>query len=100
MEGASVYIPPDRRRALAGGHALAPQATGAVLFADISGFTPLTNALVAEFGARRGADELTRQLNIIYTALITEVERFGGSVIGFSGDPERVCFRLTEQTLS
>ncbi len=86
MESASVYIPPDRRRALASGHSLAQQAMGAALFADISGFTPLTNALVAEFGARRGADELTRQLNIIYTALITEVERFGGSVIGFSGD--------------
>jgi len=86
MESASVYIPPDRRRALAGGHSLAQRASGAVLFADISGFTPLTNALVAEFGARRGADELTRQLNLIYSALITEVERFGGSVIGFSGD--------------
>ena len=100
MEGASVYIPPDRRRALAGGHALAPQATGAVLFADISGFTPLTNALVAEFGARRGADELTRQLNVIYTALITEVERFGGSVIGFSGDAITCWFDAETATQS
>ncbi|MFN8494255.1 MAG: tetratricopeptide repeat protein [Caldilineaceae bacterium] len=65
---------------------LPERAWGAVLFADISGFTPLTNALVAEFGARRGADELTRQLNLVYNALITEVETFGGSVIGFSGD--------------
>jgi predicted ATPase/class 3 adenylate cyclase len=59
---------------------------GATLFADISGFTPLTTALVRSYGARRGADELTRHLNMVYTALINEVERYGGSVIGFSGD--------------
>jgi len=60
--------------------------SGAVLFADVSGFTPLTAALLEELGLRRGPEELTRQLNLVYETLITEVHRYGGSVIGFSGD--------------
>jgi predicted ATPase/class 3 adenylate cyclase len=86
METTSAYLPADRRLALARGEDLPQAAPGAVLFVDISGFTPLTNLLVQRFGPRRGADELTRQLNAIYSALIAEVERYGGQVIGFSGD--------------
>lgn len=86
MQLAAAYIAIDRRHALATGHHLPEETIGATLFADISGFTPLTTALVRSYGPRRGADELTRQLNLVYTALISEVERYGGSVIGFSGD--------------
>lgn len=86
MQPAAAYIASDRRRALATGQSLPEETIGATLFADISGFTPLTTALVRSYGPRRGADELTRQLNLVYTALISEVERYGGSVIGFSGD--------------
>ena len=86
MESLDVYIPMDRRQAMVRGQELPDRAQGAALFADISGFTPLTEALVHEFGPRRGADELTRQLNQIYDALITEVHRYGGSVISFGGD--------------
>ena len=68
------------------GKSLSDRARGAALFADISGFTPLTEALVRELGPRRGADELTRQLNLVYDALIAEVHRYRGSVITFSGD--------------
>jgi adenylate cyclase len=57
-----------------------------VLFADISGFTPLTEALVKTLGARRGAEVLPQKLNSVYDALIGEVDRYGGHVIGFSGD--------------
>jgi adenylate cyclase len=80
------YIPIDRRHAMVRGEDLPGQAHGAVLSADISGFTPLTEALVQELGPRRGADELTRQLNRVYDALIAEVHDYGGSVIGFGGD--------------
>lgn len=86
MQPAAAYIASDRRCALATGQSLPEETIGATLFADISGFTPLTTALVHSYGPRRGADELTRQLNLVYTALISEVERYGGSVIGFSGD--------------
>ncbi len=86
VETPSAYIPIDRRRAMAQGVELPDRASGAALFADISGFTPLTEALLKEYGPKRGAEELTGQLNLIYDALVTEVHRYGGSVIAFSGD--------------
>ena len=82
----NAYIPTDRRHALARGLDLPNQANGAALFADISGFTPLTEALVRALGPQRGAEELTRWLNEIYDTLITEIDRYRGSVISFSGD--------------
>jgi class 3 adenylate cyclase len=82
----SVYIPVDRRRAIAAAQRLPDRATGAVLFADISGFTPLTAALLEELGLKRGPEELTRQLNLVYDALINQVHGYGGSVLGFAGD--------------
>jgi class 3 adenylate cyclase len=80
------YLPQDRLRALARGEPLPDRASGAALFADISGFTPLTEALSRDLGPRRGVDELSGQINAVYDALIAQVERFGGSVIGFAGD--------------
>ncbi len=82
----SAYVPMDRRHALAHQHSLPDRATGAALFADISGFTALTESLAHELGFQRGAEEITRQLNRIYDALIKEVHLFGGSVITFGGD--------------
>jgi predicted ATPase/class 3 adenylate cyclase len=86
MSNLATYIPLDRRRALARGESLPDYARGAVFFADISGFTPLTELLVQKVGPRQGADALARQLNRVYGALIADVHRQGGSVIGFSGD--------------
>ena len=60
--------------------------TGAALFADISGFTPLTEALAAELGSQRGAEELTANLGRVFHAVIDELDRRGGDVIYFSGD--------------
>jgi class 3 adenylate cyclase/tetratricopeptide (TPR) repeat protein len=76
----------DRRQAMLRGEALPERTGGAALFADISGFTPLTERLARGLGARRGAEELSRQLNAVYGALIAEVHGCRGSVIGFSGD--------------
>jgi class 3 adenylate cyclase len=80
------YLPQDRLRALARGETLPDRTAGAALFADISGFTPLTEALTLELGAQRGAEELSRQINAVYEKLIAEVENFGGSVLSFAGD--------------
>lgn len=82
----NVYIPRDRRKALLLGKPLPDRTHGSALFADISGFTPLTAALARVLGPRLGAEELTHQLNRVYDALIAEVECYGGSVIGFAGD--------------
>lgn len=85
-EDVSVYLPLDRRHALLHGADLPPSANGAALEADLSGFTPLTEALASEMGLQRGAEELTRRLNRIFGALIAEVDAYGGSVITFTGD--------------
>ncbi len=86
MDLARIYIPIDRQQALAAGHPLPDRTTGAALFADISGSTPLTTALLKELGLKRGPEEMTRQLNRVYDALVNQVHRHGGSVLGFAGD--------------
>lgn len=80
------FIPGDRRLALAEGRELPLRVRGAGLFADISGFTPLTESLTAAHGPQRGAEELDRVLNAIYTAVIDDLVSFGGEVLYFSGD--------------
>lgn len=86
LEVFTAYLPTDRRHALARGAELPTHTTGAALFADIAGFTPLTEALFNALGPQRGAEELTRQLNTVFAALITELDQYQGSVLGFSGD--------------
>jgi adenylate cyclase len=80
------YLPQDRLRALANNTPLSDRTLGSALFADISGFTPLTESLQDVYGARRGSEELTRHLETVYSALIAAIETFGGSVISFAGD--------------
>jgi class 3 adenylate cyclase/tetratricopeptide (TPR) repeat protein len=86
MDPLIAYIPTDRRHALAQGIQLPDRTQGAALFADISGFTPLSEGLAERLGPQAGAEELTKHLNAVYSALIAELDRFRGSVIGFSGD--------------
>src|SRR5690242_8477325 len=80
------YIAQDRRAAIAAGRDLPSQTHGTALWADLSGFTPLTEALIQKFGPRHGADELGQYLNHFYNAMIAPVDDYGGSVIDFSGD--------------
>jgi class 3 adenylate cyclase/predicted ATPase len=80
------FLPQDRRRALAGTAELPDRAAGAAMFVDLAGFTALTERLATRFGPLRGAEELSRLLASVYEDLVGEVEAFGGSVIGFSGD--------------
>ena len=86
MDALESYLAIDRRLALAGHLALPERGRGAAIFADVSGFTALTEALTESLGRRRGAEELTSRINSVYEALIAEVERYGGSVIAFAGD--------------
>ncbi|HMA37326.1 MAG TPA: AAA family ATPase, partial [Chloroflexia bacterium] len=86
MDSLLAYLPQDRRAALAAGLSLPDHCTGAALFADISGFMPLTAALTTTLGPRRGGEALTDQINAVYAALIAPVDYYGGSVIGFAGD--------------
>ena len=85
MSSPEAFVPIDRCYALAEQQILSDSPRGAALFADISGFTPLTLSLVNHHGPRRGAEMMAQQLNRVYDALITPVHAYGGSVIGFSG---------------
>jgi class 3 adenylate cyclase/tetratricopeptide (TPR) repeat protein len=86
IPSAASFIPTDRRYALAGVMQLPERAHGSAIFADVSGFTALTEALAADLGPQRGAEELTLTINRVYDALIGVLDAYGGSVIGFAGD--------------
>lgn len=86
MDLGTAYIPADRLQAMARGESLPEIATGTALFADVSGFTPLTESLIEIYGPKRGPEELSNYLNIVYDLLLAEVHRYGGSVISFAGD--------------
>ncbi|MCQ3975818.1 MAG: 4-phytase, partial [Anaerolineae bacterium] len=81
----AAYIPRDRVE-----HILRPDTPlpeeGVALIADISGFTPLTEALTQGLSPDQGAEELTRALSGVFTPLIAEIDAFRGSVIKFGGD--------------
>ena len=76
MDSMAAYIPQDRRQVLAHTIQLPERPEGATLFADISGFTPLTEALRVALGPRQGSEALTDQLNRTYTALIAQVDAY------------------------
>lgn len=56
----------------------------AVLFADISGFTALTERLAQQGPA--GAEELTHLLNTYFDQLIDLITDHGGDIVKFAGD--------------
>ncbi|MFQ5577577.1 MAG: adenylate/guanylate cyclase domain-containing protein, partial [Anaerolineae bacterium] len=89
LQTMNVFVPPAVARAAVRNPHHQPGGTwrrfhAATLFADISGFTPLAEALATRGG--RGAEELTAILNRVFEALITTAESHGGQVIKFGGD--------------
>lgn len=86
LDALLAYVPSDRRHAIASGTNLPSRAFGTALWADLSGFTPLSETLVRKFGPRHGADELGLYLNHFYNAIIAPVDMYSGSVVDFSGD--------------
>ncbi len=95
LHALATYLPPAIVRDLLSNpqgrsDLLVEQFAGAVLFADISGFTPLTAAL-SQRGAE-GPEELARLLNAYFERMIALIEREGGEVIAFEGDALTVLF--------
>ena len=86
MHRLGTYLPQDRLRALIKGESLPNRTNGSAIFADISGFTLLTEKLTQTLGPRKGVEALSQQLNAVYGALINKVESYRGSVISFAGD--------------
>ncbi|MFK7957975.1 MAG: adenylate/guanylate cyclase domain-containing protein [Lysobacterales bacterium] len=71
---------------------------GAALFADISGFTPLTDELAA--AGNEGPEELTRLLNAYFNPIIAAIESESGEVVKFSGDALMVVFPAESRPLA
>ncbi|HXV72761.1 MAG TPA: AAA family ATPase [Acidimicrobiia bacterium] len=92
MPSHGAYLPLDRRRELAGLGELAHLSHGAALFADISGFTRLTEELGRTLGPRRGAEELTVLLNRVFGSITAVINDEGGSIISFGGDSVTAWF--------
>src|SRR4051812_10186625 len=82
----STFLAQDRRHALVQNTPLAHRTEGTALFADVSGFTTLTEMLAQALGPERDAEEVARLLSDVFGSLIDQVDQFRGAVIGFSGD--------------
>lgn len=68
----------------------------AVLFADISGFTALTERLARQGPA--GAEILTRELNTYFGQLIDIITTCGGDVVKFAGDALTATWPVLDQS--
>ena len=104
LETIATYVPPSIIRQVLRDPTPGPP-TGAVverfpaavLFADVSGFAPLTEAL-AQKGSE-GPEELTRLLNGYFSRMIAIIEAGGGEVVKFSGDALTAVFRAETESL-
>lgn len=63
------------------------------LFADISGFTPMSEALARQ--GKNGTEELTDLVNRYFGIMIDLIHSYGGSVAKFGGDALTILFRCT-----
>lgn len=70
------------------------QVEGALVSADISGFTALSERLAAH--GREGAEELTVLLNQCFGGMIEIIDDYGGDVVKFGGDALLVLFSGAE----
>lgn len=66
------------------------------LFADVSGFTPISEALGKT--GRSGTEELTTILNRYFDPMIDLIHSYGGIVGKFGGDAMTVLFPYTSET--
>src|SRR3954451_18027880 len=85
------YVPPVLLRQLAHGTP-APVRTedATVLFADISGFTQLSERLARR--GREGAEELTQTIDATFGALLDMADRNGGDLLKHAGDALLLLF--------
>ncbi len=88
------YLPVTLIRQILDGDVLKPGKTrslmAAAFFADISGFTAMSEELAAD--GPRGAEELNRVLLVTFTAMIDIIHEMGGAVSHFYGDAMSVYF--------
>jgi predicted ATPase/class 3 adenylate cyclase len=67
-----------------------------VLFIDVAGFTPMSEALTR--AGAHGTEALTRILNGWFDTMVSLVSRYGGTVAEFAGDALTAVFRYDAAT--
>ncbi len=70
--------------------------TVVALFADITGFTPLSEALGR--ADKTGTEQLTRILNVCFAPLIEAIHSYGGIISTFSGDALTALFPYSPES--
>eukprot|EP00736_Rhodelphis_marinus_P001270 Rmarinus@m.6390 len=65
---------------------------GAVLLADMSGFTAITERM--DTLGVRGMEEMNNYLNLLFTPMISIIEEHGGDVLKFAGDALLVLWKV------
>ena len=68
--------------------------TAAALFADISGFTSLTEKLAAR--GPQGVETLSRILNDYFGRLTDQITRYNGDVVNFAGDSLLAIWKIND----
>ena len=96
----ALFVPMEIRSAVARGKTLPALANGAVLSADLSGFTSLASALSERLGGARGAEQLAKTMERTFDGIIAPVHLYAGSVVGFSGDAITCWFDETDSAVS
>ena len=96
----TLFVPMEIRSTIASGETLPPSAAGAVLSADLSGFTSLASALSEGLGVARGAEQLAGTMERAFDGIIAPVHQYAGSVVGFSGDAITCWFDETDREVS
>ncbi len=83
----TVYVPSDRLETLYSGSGSLPDAArGAVLTVRIEGGNSWASLLVQEGGLQGGNEGVQAQLDRLYGQVIDLIQRYGGSIISFSGE--------------
>ncbi len=96
VQAVAAFVPTHVVRGIVDGRppvpGVASVSEGAVIFADVAGYTPMAERLARlmrgqtdESGAR-GAEELNRLINQSFSAMMAVVQQYGGVVTRFSGD--------------
>ncbi len=88
--GLGVFVPSSICRLLEPGASPSARVRGTILFCDVAGFTPMTEALSVM--GREGAERLTNILNGYFTRMISILGQRGGDVLRFGGDAMTVFF--------
>jgi predicted ATPase/class 3 adenylate cyclase len=101
VQAIAAYVPSSLVRQVLSGAPPVPGELSAseavVLFADISGFTPMSEAL-SRVG-RQGAEQMNQHLNTTFSATIARIAAHGGEVAAFGGDAILAFFsQQTDET--